>query len=118
MNFIKKVNPQFYHTTTAGNMTENGAKKFWLCIYDLPQVEKWGYSSQHVLSYRFAKNWCCRLRELKTAVVGKLLTISGTVTRTSEVRPELLDGHFLCQACGTAVENVPQQFKYTEVCLA
>lgn len=62
------------------------------------------------------ENGCaCRLRELRTAVVGKLLTISGTVTRTSEVRPELLDGHFLCQACGTTIENIPQQFKYTEV---
>ena len=40
MNFIKQVNPQFYHATTAGNLTENGAKQFWLCIYDLPQVEK------------------------------------------------------------------------------
>jgi DNA replication licensing factor MCM6 len=48
-------------------------------------------------------------------VVGKLLTISGTVTRTSEVRPELLDGNFQCNACGTTIENVPQQFKYTEV---
>ena len=40
MNFIKKANPPFYHATTAGNLTENGAKQFWLCIYDLPQIEK------------------------------------------------------------------------------
>ena len=56
-----------------------------------------------------------RLRELKTAVVGKLLTISATVTRTSEVRPELIDASFDCQACGTTIDGIVQQFKYTEV---
>ena len=94
MSYIKQVNPQFYHATTAGNATENGAKQFWLSIYDLPQVEK--------------------LRELKTAVVGKLLTISATVTRTSEVRPELINASFDCAACGTTIEGIAQQFKYTE----
>ena len=56
-----------------------------------------------------------RLRELKTAVVGKLLTISATVTRTSEVRPELIKASFDCQACATTIEGIAQQFKYTEV---
>ena len=56
-----------------------------------------------------------RLRELKTAVVGKLLTISATVTRTSEVRPELIDASFDCKACGTTIDGIVQQFKYTEV---
>lgn len=40
MSYIKQVNLQFYHATTAGSLTDNGAKKFWLSIYDLPQVEK------------------------------------------------------------------------------
>ena len=39
----------------------------------------------------------------------------GVVTRTSEVRPELLSGTFKCLDCGTIVKNVEQQFKYTEV---
>lgn len=39
-SYIKQVNPQFYHATTAGSLAANGAKKFWLSIYDLPQVEK------------------------------------------------------------------------------
>ena len=39
-SYIKQVNPQFYHATTAGSSAENGPKKFWLSIYDLPQVEK------------------------------------------------------------------------------
>jgi DNA replication licensing factor MCM6 len=44
-----------------------------------------------------------------------LLTISATVTRTSEVRPELIDASFDCQACGTTIDGIVQQFKYTEV---
>ncbi len=42
------------------------------------------------------------------------MTISGTVTRTSEVRPELFVGTFRCNLCLTTVRNVEQQFKYTE----
>ncbi|KAI3856424.1 hypothetical protein MKW98_008876 [Papaver atlanticum] len=55
-----------------------------------------------------------RLRELSTAEIGKLVSISGVVTRTSEVRPELLQGTFKCLDCGGVVKNVDQQFKYTE----
>lgn len=58
-----------------------------------------------------------RLRELTTAEIGKLLSVSGVVTRTSEVRPELLQGTFKCLECGNVIRNVEQQFKYTEVCL-
>lgn len=47
--------------------------------------------------------------------LGKLMSISGTVTRTSEVRPELLYGTFTCKDCGGVMHNVEQQFKYTEV---
>lgn len=42
------------------------------------------------------------------------MTISGTVTRTSEVRPELFVGAFRCDMCLATVRNVEQQFKYTE----
>lgn len=57
-----------------------------------------------------------RLRELTTAEIGKLVAVSGVVTRTSEVRPELLQGTFKCLECGSVIKNVEQQFKYTEVC--
>lgn len=56
-----------------------------------------------------------RLRELDTHQIGKLLSVSGVVTRTSEVRPELLSGSFRCLDCGTVVKDVQQQFKYTQV---
>lgn len=54
------------------------------------------------------------IRQLRMGNVGKLMSISGTVTRTSEVRPELVSGTFKCEVCGTLVHNVEQQFKYTE----
>ena len=44
----------------------------------------------------------------------------GTVTRTSDVRPELLLGCFKCGECGCLVPNVEQQCRYTEpsICLS
>ena len=54
------------------------------------------------------------MRELKTGTIGSLVTICGTVTRTSEVRPELLYGRFLCKECGSSSAPVEQQFKFTE----
>ena len=54
------------------------------------------------------------IRDLRTDKVGKLVSISGTVTRTSEVRPELLYGAFTCNECKSTVRDIEQQFKYTE----
>ncbi|MCO5565954.1 hypothetical protein L7F22_019629 [Adiantum nelumboides] len=54
------------------------------------------------------------IRDLRTHKIGRLVSISGTVTRTSEVRPELLYGTFTCNYCKTSIRDVEQQFKYTE----
>lgn len=54
------------------------------------------------------------IRDMRMAAVGRLSAISGTVTRTSEVRPELLYGVFSCAACRAVAPEVEQQFKYTE----
>merc|ERR1712014_323304 len=51
--------------------------------------------------------------EMKTEVIGRLITFTGTVTRTSEVRPMLLTGVFRCIECGMYVNNVEQNFHYT-----
>jgi DNA replication licensing factor MCM6 len=53
------------------------------------------------------------MRNLRTDTIGKLTSFSGTVTRTSDVRPELLVGTFRCQKCGLMAENVAQQYHYT-----
>ncbi|KAJ3062911.1 MCM DNA helicase complex subunit mcm6 [Podochytrium sp. JEL0797] len=55
-----------------------------------------------------------KLRSLRMDMVGTLTAISGTVTRTSEVRPELLFGTFQCEDCNTIIKDVEQEFKYTE----
>ncbi|EME31386.1 minichromosome maintenance family (MCM) [Galdieria sulphuraria] len=81
--------------------TEQGqTKQLWVSIYNFPQVHK--------------------LRDLRSNKVGSLMAISGTVTRTSDVRPELLKGCFVCKNCGHQSENIEQQFRYTEppICTA
>ncbi|KAF5393188.1 hypothetical protein D9757_001235 [Collybiopsis confluens] len=50
-------------------------------------------------------------------LIGTLMSISGTVTRTSEVRPELLFGSYICEVCKALVNDIEQQFKYTEPAL-
>ncbi|KAJ7516860.1 hypothetical protein O6H91_21G001800 [Diphasiastrum complanatum] len=73
---------------------DNGTKDIYLAFYNLPTVQK--------------------LRQLSTSEIGKLVSVSGVVTRTSEVRPELLFGSFRCLDCGAVIKNVEQQFKYTQ----
>lgn len=55
------------------------------------------------------------MRDLKTERIGRLSRFSATVTRTSDVRPELLRGHFRCLLCDTEAAGVEQQFRYTTV---
>lgn len=55
-----------------------------------------------------------KLRELKGARIGQLVCLTATVTRTTEVRPELLWGAFQCMECAAEVADVEQQFRYTE----
>lgn len=69
-------------------------KLFTLAFYNLPLVS--------------------RVRQLRTGSIGKLLSISGTATRTSEVRPELFLATFICENCRTVISNVEQTFRYTE----
>lgn len=53
------------------------------------------------------------VRQLRMSRVGQLTAVTGTVTRTSEVRPELLAGAFRCLKCGLMTEPIPQQYHYT-----
>lgn len=55
-----------------------------------------------------------RIRDVRTSDIGSLLSIMGTVTRTSEVRPELYRAYFTCDMCNLVIEGVEQVFKYTE----
>ena len=53
------------------------------------------------------------LRNLRTDRIGHLSAVAGTVTRTSEVRPELLVASFRCNKCGLLAEGIRQQYHYT-----
>ena len=82
---------QSLNEKTANQQTD---KVFTLAFYNLPLIS--------------------RIRQLRTESIGRLLSISGTATRTSEVRPELSMATFICEACNTVVPNIEQTFKYTE----
>jgi len=51
---------------------------------------------------------------LKTEALGKMSSFEGTITRSTEVRPELITGSFICKLCNTLKKGVLQCFKYTE----
>jgi DNA replication licensing factor MCM6 len=117
-NMVAKYEPSYYRehrqATTSSNLTTSAAsqagssttgaqgrtghqptdKLFAVAFYNLPLVT--------------------RVRALRSANIGQLLSISGTVTRTSEVRPELSLATFVCEACRAVVTNVEQTFRYTE----
>lgn len=42
------------------------------------------------------------------------MSISGTVTRTTEVKPELQIGSFRCVQCNQLNQGIEQQYKFTE----
>jgi len=86
-----KINP----TAAAADSANLQSREFNIAFYHLPLVSG--------------------IRELRMDKIGRLVSISGTVTRTSEVRPELLYGSFICEVCNGLVHDVEQQFKYTEV---
>lgn len=67
---------------------------FQLAVYNLPQMGK--------------------IRDLRTLGLGRLQSIYGTVTRTTDAKPELIRGTFACLECSNLVKNVEQQFKFTE----
>ena len=53
------------------------------------------------------------IRQLRMDLVGCLVSLQGTITRTSEVRPELMMGSFKCAPCGLVHEKIAQNFTYT-----
>lgn len=96
--FLRAAFTAFVHSHAPSYVrlpSSNQPRQFWVSVYGLSIVHK--------------------LREMTTQKVGQLVAVSGTVTRTSEVRPELLVGTFRCNQCGVILRDIEQQFKYTEV---
>ena len=75
------------------NEGDKSEKEFWVGFYNLANIDK--------------------LRHLRTEQIGKLRSFTGTVTRTSEVRPELFLASFRCMECNTVVHDAEQHFKWT-----
>ncbi|KTW27313.1 hypothetical protein T552_02296 [Pneumocystis carinii B80] len=94
---VERYEPTYYRKAIS-QMTNvskvSTDKTFHIAFYGIPLVSK--------------------IRDLRTDRIGKLISISGTVTRTSEVRPELSRATFVCEACKAVVTNIEQIFRYTE----
>lgn len=56
----------------------------------------------------------CTIRDLRSEMIGQLIDLRATVTRTTEVRPELSEATFQCSVCGAVLDPVAQQYKFTE----
>lgn len=54
------------------------------------------------------------ISSVRCSMLGSITCIRGQVTRTTDVRPELLQGAFACGDCGNIEEGVAQAFKYTQ----
>ena len=98
LNLVTEYEPEYLKINPTAATTDSAnlqSREFDIAFYHLPLVSG--------------------IRELRTDKIGTLMSIGGTVTRTSEVRPELLFGSFICEVCNGLVGDIEQQFKYTEV---
>ena len=71
------VEKRFPEYLGGGGTDQSGKKALFLSCYNLP-------------------SGLIEIRDLKTAALSRLTSVRGTVTRTSDVRPELLSGNFRC----------------------
>ena len=55
----------------------------------------------------------CTVRNLRAAQCNVLCVLHATVTRVSQVRPELVQACFSCQNCGCVSEPILQNYTYT-----
>ncbi len=59
-----------------------------------------------------------RIRDLRSAHIGKLIVVDGTVRRASDIRPEIYEAVFKCQSCDylKTVKQVNRQIKNPMFC--
>ncbi|MGH8338586.1 MAG: hypothetical protein ACRETL_17570, partial [Gammaproteobacteria bacterium] len=53
------------------------------------------------------------VRDLRMECIGRLTSFCGTITRTSDVRPELISAIFRCANCGLLSPPILQEYHYT-----
>eukprot|EP00124_Ichthyophonus_hoferi_P002955 Ihof_evm2s228 gene=Ihof_evmTU2s228 len=102
MPFLQRAAYNFtlQHPNERVDADTNAARDYWISFFGQREVVQ-------------------RIRDMRTDKLGRLESISGTVIRTSDVKPELLMGTFTCLECQTTIKDVVQQFRYTEpaICL-
>ncbi len=117
---IAKHEPQYFRehrqATTSSNQTTSGASNVGSASQSESQGSKTANQQTDKLFAIAFYNLplVSRIRSLRAKNIGQLLSISGTVTRTSEVRPELSLATFDCEACRNSIPNIEQTFRYTE----
>ena len=57
------------------------------------------------------------VRDMRMELIGRLGSFCGTITRTSEVRPELISATFRCEKCGLVSPPIRQEYHYTRPAL-
>ena len=121
-NMISKHEPQYFREhrqpTASNNQSSSGGSNAASASQSEPNSQGAKTTNQQtdkIFALAFYNlPLISRVRHLRTSNIGQLLSISGTVTRTSEVRPELSLGTFTCEGCRSTIPNVEQTFKYTE----
>ncbi|KAK9419323.1 putative DNA replication licensing factor mcm6-like protein [Seiridium unicorne] len=122
-NMIAKYEPQYFREhrqpTASSNQTTSGASNAGSGSASQSEATQGSKTANQQTDKLFAIAFynlplVSRVRSLRAKNIGQLLSISGTVTRTSEVRPELSVATFACEACRAVVPNVEQTFRYTE----
>jgi DNA replication licensing factor MCM6 len=92
-SFVLELHPDLQNLSTSNNTADISSLSFYVAVHNLPVV--------------------LPLCKLKTAYLGRLTSVTGTVTRTTEVRHELLTGSFRCNQCELLAVSLPQQYHYT-----
>lgn len=119
-NMIAKYEPQYFRdhrqATASSNLATSAASQLGSASQsDASHRKNEHQQTDKLFSIAFYNlPLVSRVRSLRAANIGQLLSISGTVTRTSEVRPELSLATFACEACRAVIPNVEQTFRYTE----
>ncbi|KAI4291164.1 DNA replication licensing factor MCM6 [Pancytospora philotis] len=107
LNSVRSFDPEFY-----ASIHENFRAKYEVLAACFREYAVRTVGRPLGLSFTNAANRL-RLRELRTEYLQRLVAFSGTATRSSQVRPELREGVFLCQDCGTRIAGIEQEYRYT-----
>jgi len=92
--FVLDCHPELERSSAGGSMKDTRVvPSYFVAMYNCPTI--------------------LPVRALRTGTIGRFSSVSGTVTRSSDVRPELLVGSFRCQKCGLVAPDVLQQYHLT-----